>query len=67
MLVQPLKETPPADLMACAERPVGFSADAWAVMPEPVRKKVIEIMTAFRANNDRHDRLVNFLEPGSCT
>lgn len=66
MLFEALKETPPSEVMACAERPAGFSDKAWAVIPPEVRTKLVEVLTAFRANGDRHDRLVNYLKPGSC-
>lgn len=65
-VVVTVKETPPADLLQCAQRPEAFSADAWGVLPPGVRDKLIEIMKAFGENASQADRLVNWHAPGSC-
>lgn len=62
----PLKESPPADLLVCAERPVGFPEDLVATMPAGVRDAAIRIMRSLKDSSDRLDRLVNWHTPGSC-
>jgi len=59
-------EQPSADLLACAERPQGFSPDAWAKIPPEVRMVLVNAFTAFGANAARQDRLVNWHVPDSC-
>lgn len=66
MLVQPLKANPPGELLRCASRPEGFTAEAWAIIPPDVREKLIEILTAFGGNADLLDRNVNYHVPGKC-
>ena len=61
-----LRERPSTDLLVCSERPEGFSADAWGIIPPEVRGKLIEVFTAMRKNADQLDRLINWHAPGSC-
>lgn len=64
-----VENRPPAELLACAERPEGFPADeaAWAVVPAPIRAAMIRFATAFAANAARLDRLADWHAPGSCS
>lgn len=65
-LVITLKDKPAADLLECSVRPKGFSPQAVAIIPADVASTLVEIGVAFGATADRLDRLVNWLEPGSC-
>lgn len=59
---------PPADLMACAERPAGLPEDAWLIaqIPTAIRAGIIRMARALRANADGKDRLINWLAADSC-
>lgn len=59
---------PPAELLACAERPEGLPEDASLIaqIPTRLRAGIIRMARAFGANADRHDRLSNWVVPGSC-
>ena len=59
---------PPADLMACAERPAGLPEDPSLVaqIPIAIRAGIIRLARAFRTNADGKDRLVNWHTPGTC-
>jgi hypothetical protein len=59
---------PPADLMACADRPAGLPEDASLIaqIPTAIRAGIIRMARAFRSNADGKDRLVNWLAPDSC-
>lgn len=61
-----VKDTPPAQLTACPERPAGFPAGAGAVMPAPVRDAVVRLAKAFALNTSRLERLIEWNAPGSC-
>ena len=62
-----LKETPSTDLLQCAQKPEGFSPTWVASMPPEVRWRFVQLAELFRINNEAHDRLVNWLSPGSCS
>ena len=64
-----MREEPPADLLACAERPAGLPAvdrQAADVIALAGRQALERIFPAFGANAARLDRLVNWYRPGSC-
>lgn len=61
-----LKDKPSADLLVCSERPKGFSPQAVAIIPKDVAGVLVDIGVAFGATADRLDRLINWLEPGTC-
>ena len=64
-----LKETPPPDLLVCAERPVGLPArpdQPDDVIQKTVRAALERIMPAFGRNASQLDRLVNWHRPGAC-
>ena len=69
----PVKDTPPADLLRCADRPAPLPEDPapkdpakLAMLPKSVRAALIAIARAFAANARQLDRLVNWSRPGTC-
>lgn len=64
----PVKDTPPAELLRCADRPEGLPEDKDLVAQIPTRARagIIRLARAFAGNADRNDRLVNWNVPGSC-
>jgi hypothetical protein len=56
----------PSELLRCPERPEGFPAGAWAVMPEAVREAAIRLAQAFSANADRQTRLIEWESGKPC-
>lgn len=56
---------PPADLLACPERPEGFPLDQLATIPEAVRAAIIRVAGAFARNADRQERLIAWERPSS--
>jgi hypothetical protein len=67
-IVVKVKDTPPAELLTCAERPAGLpeDADLIAQIPTKIRAGIIRLARAFAGNADRADRLVNWNAPGTC-
>ncbi|WP_294356110.1 hypothetical protein [uncultured Sphingomonas sp.] len=67
-IVVPVKQTPPAELLDCAERPTGLpeDADLVAQIPTKLRAGIIRLARAFGANASRLDRLVDWNAPGTC-
>jgi len=67
-IVVKVKDTPPANLLICAERPDGLPEDPplIAQIPTKIRAGIIRLARAFAANADRADRLVNWNAPGTC-
>ncbi len=63
-----VRDTPPAALARCADRPDGLPEDDGLIaqIPTPVRGALIRIARALRDNADRLDRLVNWASPGTC-
>lgn len=64
----PVKDTPPADLLRCADRgrPLPEDDATSAEIPKPVRNALIAVARAFAANASQLDRLVNWFAPNSC-
>lgn len=60
-----IKDTPPAELLRCAEQPAGFPPSE-AVIPMEIRAAIMRLAKAFASVADRHDRLANWTRPGSC-
>lgn len=60
--------SPPAELLACAERPAGLPEDPELIaeIPSRLRAGIIRLARAFGANADRHDRLIDWNAPGTC-
>ncbi len=65
----PVKDTPPAELLVCAERPEGLPEDPQLVaqMPTRLRAGVIRLARAFAIVTARLDRLIEWNAPGTCT
>ncbi|WP_294266376.1 hypothetical protein [uncultured Sphingomonas sp.] len=61
-------QLPPAELLACADRPAGLPEDPALIaqIPTAIRAGIIRLARAFGANADRRDRLVNWWTPGAC-
>lgn len=59
---------PPAELLACAERPDGLPEDPELIaqIPSRLRAGIIRLARAFGANADRQDRLIDWNAPGTC-
>ena len=64
-----VKTMPPAELLRCAERPEGLPEDPALIaqIPTSIRAGIIRMATAFGANAQQLDRLVDWNAPGSCT
>lgn len=67
-IVVKVKDTPPAALLTCAERPDGLPEDPSLIaqIPTRIRSGIIRLARAFASNADRSDRLVNWVDPGTC-
>lgn len=65
----PVKDTPPAELTRCADKPAGLpeSKVVLAQIPTPVRAAIIRIARAFAANAQQLDRLIDWTAPGTCS
>ncbi|MCC2976248.1 hypothetical protein LK533_06115 [Sphingomonas sp. PL-96] len=61
-----VKDTPPAELLACTTAPDGFPADAEAQMPTSVRAAAIRLAQAFRARGEQLVRLIRWHDPEAC-
>lgn len=63
-----VKDTPPAELLTCAERPEGLPEDPQLVaqMPTRLRAGVIRLARAFASVAGRLDRLIDWNAPGTC-
>jgi hypothetical protein len=60
---------PPAELLACADRPQGLpeDPDLIAQIPTRLRAAIIRLARAFGTNADRQDRLIDWTAPGTCS
>ena len=67
-IVVKVKETPPAELLKCADRPDGLPEDPSLIaqIPTKIRAGIIRLARAFAGNADRADRLVNWNAPWTC-
>ena len=67
-IVVKVKDTPPAELLHCADRPAGLPEDPALIaqIPTKIRAGIIRLARAFAGNADRGDRLVNWNAPGTC-
>jgi len=61
-----VKDTPPAELLACPEPVEGFPEDASAGMTAPVRAATIRVVTALAAVTAQLGRLIEWNSPGAC-
>jgi hypothetical protein len=67
-IVVKVKDTPPTELLACADRPDGLPEDPSLIaqIPTKIRAGIIRLARAFAGNADRADRLVNWNAPRTC-
>ena len=67
-IVVKVKDTPPAELLKCADRPDGLPEDPSLIaqIPTKIRAGIIRLARAFASNADRADRLVNWNAAGTC-
>lgn len=65
----PVKDTPPAELLRCADRPAGLPEDPDLVAQIPTRARagIIRLARAFGANASQLDRLIDWATPGTCS
>jgi len=61
-----LREDPPSDLLACAERPAGLPAVDGDKIQASARAALERVFPKFGENASRLDRWVNWFAPGSC-
>ncbi|MCW2399653.1 hypothetical protein [Sphingobium sp. B2D3C] len=61
-----MKDTPPADLLACPAMPAPFPSDAAATIPPAVRSALIALATAYADTRDQLLRVIRWHEPGAC-
>ncbi|MCW2396163.1 MULTISPECIES: hypothetical protein [unclassified Sphingobium] len=61
-----VKDTPPADLLACPAAPAPFPRDATATIPPAVRSALIALATAYADTRDQLLRVIRWHEPGAC-
>lgn len=59
---------PPADLIACADRPAGLPEDPQLIaqIPTAIRAGFIRLARAFASNAAQLDRLIEWNAPGTC-
>ena len=58
-----LKDTPPAELLACPQPPDAMPTGIAADMPAPVRAGLIRLALAYRAGIDQLERLISWNDP----
>lgn len=63
-----VKDTPPAELLRCPERPEGLPEDPATIaqIPTKIRAGIIRLAKAFGANANQLDRLIDWNAPGTC-
>lgn len=61
-----VRDTPPADLLACPEPARGFPTDQTATIPPAVRDRLTGLALAYRDLFGRAVRLINWAAPGAC-
>jgi len=61
-----VKDRPPADLMMCVVPPDNFPPGSAADLAIEVAKKLVEIAPVYGALPGLHNRLINWIAPGSC-
>ena len=53
-----IRDTPPAELLACPQRPAGFPEDAIASLPKAVREAAIRLAHGYAEAIDQLERLI---------
>ena len=60
-----IRDTPPAELLACPQRPEGFPLDSIATLPKPVREAAMRLAQSYAEIADQLERLIGWHGP-SC-
>jgi len=60
------RDRPPAELLACPERPEGFPTEATAVMPRPVRDAAMRLAQSYAEVASQLERLIAWHAPETC-
>lgn len=55
-----IRDTPPAELLACPTRPDGFPQDAVATLPRPVREAAIRLAQSYAEATSQLERLIGW-------
>lgn len=55
-----IRDTPPAELLACPVRPEGFPLDSVAQMPKPVREAAIRLAQGYAEATSQLERLIGW-------
>ena len=66
MIVQRVKEIPPAELTRCPEPIQGFPEDQWAKLTPGQREAAVRLADGYRVVTDQLTRLIGWTEPGAC-
>ena len=67
VIALPVKDTPPANLLACPTAPAPFPTDQVATLPPPLRASLRALVIHDRDQRVRFRRLVDWIAPGTCT
>lgn len=65
VVVRVLKDTPPADLLACPVVPV-ITVEPGGQLPREKRVEIYGLASAYRENTQRLLRLIGWHAPGTC-
>ncbi len=60
-----VKNTPPAELLRCPERPVGFPSSDAVIAPE-TRAAIIRLAKAYAMTVAQLERLIDWSAPATC-
>ena len=60
------RDMPPAELLACPERPEGFPTEVTAVVPRPVRKAIMRLAQSYAEAISQLERLIAWHAPNTC-
>lgn len=61
-----VRDTPPAELLTCPERPDGFPVGIAAVMPKAVREATVRLAQSYAEVTSQLERLIAWHAPNSC-
>jgi hypothetical protein len=67
VIAVPVKDAPPADLLACPAPPPVFPTDQVATIPAPLRNALRTLVLHDRDQRVRFRRLIDWIAPGYCT
>jgi len=55
-----IRDTPPAELLACPVRPEGFPLDSMATLPRPLRAAAMRLAQSYAEATDQLERLIGW-------